>query len=207
MLTSHKKYDGSRKYVGDVGLSLHDDESFGTRKFFALSGPILDSLENGYTLVADELDSKLHPNLVCKLVALFNSKNSNPKNAQLIFNTHDTNLLSAEVFRKDQVWFTEKDKYGEAKLYALSDFRTDQVRKNEAFEENYIRGKYGAVPFLGFFDDFNLKSSAKNEGKETEATVVKTKAKRSTKSQSASGAVVRSTRRNKKSEADHIDRL
>lgn len=158
VLTSHKKYDSKKKHIGNINFSLDDDESFGTRKFFALTGPVLDAIENGYTLVVDELDSKLHPNLVCKIVSLFNSNTLNPKNAQIIFNTHDTNLLSSGLFRKDQVWFTEKDKYGEAKLYSLADFKSDTVRKNEAFEENYIRGKYGAVPFLGFFDNLIYKN-------------------------------------------------
>jgi AAA15 family ATPase/GTPase len=153
ILTTHKKFDDSKRHIGNTNFSLDDDESFGTRKFFALTGPVLDAIENGYTLVVDELDSKLHPNLVCKIVSLFNSQKLNPKNAQLIFNTHDTNLLSSGLFRKDQVWFTEKDKYGEANLYSLADFKSDTVRKNEAFEDNYIRGKYGAVPFLGFFDN------------------------------------------------------
>lgn len=103
----------------------------------------------------DELDSKLHPNLVCKIVSLFNSKEFNKKNAQLIFNTHDTNLLSSGLFRRDQIWFTDKNKYGEARLYSLADFKSDEVRKTESFEENYIKGKYGAVPYLGFFNDLN----------------------------------------------------
>ncbi len=166
IITTHKKFDASKKHIGNINFSLDDDESFGTRKFFALTGPVLDAIENGYTLVVDELDSKLHPNLVCKIVSLFNSKKLNPKNAQLIFNTHDTNLLSSGLFRKDQVWFTEKDKYGEAKIYSLADFKSDTVRKGEAFEDNYIRGKYGAVPFLGFFDnliDKNLLSHDENE--------------------------------------------
>jgi len=153
VLTSHKKYDDNKNVVGKVNLSLDDDESFGTKKFFALTGPVLDSLENGHTLVIDELDSKLHPNLVCKIVSLFNSKENNPKNAQLLFNTHDTNLLSSGLFRRDQVWFTEKNKFGEAKLYSLADFKSEDVRKNDPFEDNYIRGKYGAVPYLGYFDN------------------------------------------------------
>ncbi len=156
VLTTHKKYDKSKKYVEDVYFSLDEDESSGTRKFFALTGPILDVIENGYILVVDELDSKLHPNLVCKLVSLFNSKELNPKNAQLIFNTHDTNLLSSGLFRRDQIWFTEKNKFGVASLYSLADFKTDSVRKTEAFEENYIRGKYGSVPYLGLFDSLTL---------------------------------------------------
>ncbi|HRQ49874.1 MAG TPA: ATP-binding protein [Agriterribacter sp.] len=154
IITFHKKYDANRKDTDEaVRFSLEEDESSGTRKFFALTGPILDVIENGYTLVVDELDSKLHPNLVCKLVALFNSKEINRKNAQLIFNTHDTNLLSSGLFRRDQIWFVEKNKYGEARLYSLSDFKSENVRKTEAFEDNYIRGKYGAVPFLGYFDN------------------------------------------------------
>jgi len=166
ILTTHKKFDDSKKHIGNISFSLDDDESFGTRKFFALTGPVLDAIENGYTLVVDELDSKLHPNLVCKIVSLFNSQKLNPKNAQLIFNTHDTNLLSSGLFRKDQVWFTEKNKYGEAKLYSLADFKSDTVRKNEAFEDNYIRGKYGAIPYLGFFDNLmnkNLLPQDENE--------------------------------------------
>lgn len=157
ILTTHKKFDKFKQQIGNINFSLDDDESFGTRKFFAMTGPVLNAIENGYTLVVDELDSKLHPNLVCKIVSLFNSKELNPKNAQLIFNTHDTNLLSSGLFRKDQVWFTEKDKYGEARIYSLADFKSNKVRKNEAFEDNYINGKYGAVPYLGFFDNLKYK--------------------------------------------------
>ncbi|OFX49883.1 MAG: abortive infection protein [Bacteroidetes bacterium GWA2_30_7] len=140
--------------VGFINFSLALDESEGTKKYFYLLGPIIDAIENGSALVVDELDSKIHPNLVEKIVSLFNSKKLNPKNAQLVFNSHDTNLLSSGLFRKDQIWFTEKDKYGEARLYSLADFKSDEVRKKEAFEDNYVRGKYGAVPFLGFFDNF-----------------------------------------------------
>jgi uncharacterized protein len=164
VLTTHKKYNLNRKAIGNVSFSLDDDESSGTRKFFALTGPILDVIENGYTLVVDELDSKLHPNLVCKIVSLFNSKELNKNNAQLIFNTHDTNLLSTGLFRRDQIWFTDKNKYGEARLYSLADFKSDEVRKTEPFEENYIRGKYGAVPYLEFFNNLNnILSQYENE--------------------------------------------
>lgn len=165
VLTTHKKYDSFKKVVDNVNFSLDDDESSGTAKFFALTGPILDVIENGYTLVVDELDSKLHPNLVCKIVSLFNSKEFNKKNAQLIFNTHNTNLLSSGLFRRDQIWFTEKNKFSEARLYSLADFKSDEVRKKESFEDNYVKGKYGAVPFLGFFDNLNnLLPLYENEG-------------------------------------------
>jgi AAA15 family ATPase/GTPase len=130
---------------------MEEDESSGTFKYFALTGPILDVLENGYTLVVDELDSKLHPNLVCKIVALFNSKEFNKKNAQLILIHMTTNLLSSGLFRRDQNLVYQKDKYGAAKLYSLADFKSDEVRKNDPFEEIILRGKYGAVPFLRQF--------------------------------------------------------
>lgn len=147
--TSHKVYNEELQQVGLSDFSMEKDESNGTKKFFYISGPILDVLENGYTLVVDELDSKLHPNLVRKIVSLFNSKEYNKKNAQLIFNTHNTNLLSSKLLRRDQIWFTDKDRYGASKLYSLADVKN--VRKNEAFEDNYILGKYGATPYLGDF--------------------------------------------------------
>jgi hypothetical protein len=88
--------------------------------------------------------------LTCKLIEIFNSKEKNPNNAQLIFNTHDTNLLSSGFFRRDQIWFTEKNRYGASAIYSLANFKN--VRKEDNFEKNYIRGKYGAVPYLGDFD-------------------------------------------------------
>ncbi len=151
----HNLYGNDRRLMGKVRFSVSRDESNGTKKFLYLSGKIIDILENGGILIEDELDSKLHPNLVCKIVALFNSKELNKGNAQLIFNTHDTNLLSSGLFRRDQIWFTNKNKFGEASLYSLADFKSDEVKKNESFEDNYIRGKYGAIPFLDFFDNLN----------------------------------------------------
>lgn len=157
--TIHNVYDNDKRNIGKAIFSVLSDESNGTKKFLYLSGTIIDILENGGILIGDELDSKLHPNLVCKIVSLFNSKEFNPKNAQLLFNTHDTNLLSSGLFRRDQIWFTNKDKYGEAKLYSLANFKSDEVKKNEPFEDNYIRGKYGAIPYLGFFDNLNFNMS------------------------------------------------
>ena len=163
VLTFHRKYDSLKNRVGIVNFELGEEESSGTRKFLYLTGPILDVLDNGYTLFVDELDSKLHPNLVCKIVSLFNDPEINKKNAQLVFNTHDTNLLSSKLFRRDQIWFAEKNKYGESSLYSLSDFKSE-VRKTEAFEENYLRGKYGAIPILGNFDNINkILSTNENE--------------------------------------------
>ncbi len=163
VLTFHKKFDKLKNKIDTVNFTLGEEESSGTKKFFYLTGPILDVLENGYTLFVDELDSKLHPNLVCKIVSLFNDPKINKNNAQLIFNTHDTNLLSSGLFRRDQIWFAEKNKYGESKLYSLSDFMSE-VRKNESFEENYIRGKYGAIPSLSSFENLIKILKDENEG-------------------------------------------
>jgi uncharacterized protein len=133
----------------DDGTKLETElmtyESEGTKKFFHLTGPILNTLENGNVLIIDELDTKLHPLLTRKIVELFHNPKTNPKNAQLIFTTHDTNLLDRELFRRDQIWFTEKDKNHSSQLYSLSDFK---IRNDMDLEKNYIEGKYGAIPYL-----------------------------------------------------------
>lgn len=159
VFTIHKKYDENKRAIENVIFSLDDDESSGTKKFFALTGPILDVLENGYILVVDELDSKLHSNLMERIIALFNSREFNKNNAQLIFNSHNTNLLGSGLFRRDQIWFTDKNKYGEGNLYSLADFKSDEVKKNEPYETNYLRGKYGAVPYLNYFENLIKKLS------------------------------------------------
>jgi AAA15 family ATPase/GTPase len=92
--------------------------------------------------------------LVEKIVQLFNSPTTNPKNAQLIFNTHNTNLLGADLFRRDQIWFVKKDRYGASTLYSLASFKTDEVRKDDNYEKRYIEGRYGAVPYLQEFEKY-----------------------------------------------------
>ncbi len=122
------------------------NESDGTQKIFALAGPWLDSLENGYVLVIDELHDNLHPLMVKFLVNLFHCRETNPKNAQLIFTTHDTFILNQEVFRRDQIWFCEKDKDQSSKLYPLTDFSPRKGVEN--LERGYLAGRYGALPYL-----------------------------------------------------------
>jgi uncharacterized protein len=122
------------------------EESAGTVAYFWLLGPAIKTLEFGGVLLVDELDASLHPLLALSLVKLFNEKASNPHGAQLIFNTHDTNLLDNSILRRDQIWFTEKDPVGATHLYPLSDFVT---RRNESLKRGYLQGRYGAIPFLG----------------------------------------------------------
>ena len=104
--------------------------------------------------VIDELDSKLHPIITQAIVELFNTQEINSKLAQLIFATHDTNLLSFGKFRRDQIYFVEKDKFGASDLYSLAEYKEAtgaKVRKDRSFEKDYIQGRYGAIPFLGEF--------------------------------------------------------
>jgi uncharacterized protein len=159
-LTAHSIYDKAYKKQGTVSFSMEKHESHGTQKFFYLTGPILDALENGLVLVVDELDSNIHPSLVNKIVGLFNSGKINRHHAQLIFNTHNTTLLDSDLFRRDQIWFAEKDQYGAARLFSLADFKSD-VRKTEDFERNYLLGKYGAVPIVEDFEQQYLAVTAK----------------------------------------------
>lgn len=148
--TLHQKFDSDGNVVDNVIFELEKEESKGTRKFFAMSAPILDTLKNGKILIIDELDASLHPILTQHLIKLFHDENVNKNNAQLIFATHDTNLLKKTIFRRDQIWLSEKNKYGSTDLYSLAQFKN--VRKNEDFEKQYIHGKYGAIPYLGKFE-------------------------------------------------------
>ena len=123
-----------------------EDESDGTQKLFAFAGPWLDTLKNGYVLFIDELHDNLHPKLVRFLVELFHSPETNPKNAQLVFTTHETSILSQEVFRRDQIWFCEKNDMLATELIPLSDFSPRKGREN--LEMSYLAGRYGALPFV-----------------------------------------------------------
>jgi hypothetical protein len=129
-----------------------DQESAGTKKLFRLAPYIFDALESGGVLFVDELESSLHPLLGLEVVKLFHSLKTNPRNAQLMFTTHDTNLLGnppllgeSATFRRDQVWFAEKDASGASRIYPLTDYKP---RKVENLERGYLQGRYGAIPFL-----------------------------------------------------------
>ncbi len=135
----------------DNYLSINE-ESLGTQMIFAFIPFLADSLKNKKVLIIDELDKSLHPFLVQYIVEIFNDAEINKNGSQLIFNTHDTNLLDLNILRRDQIWFTEKNsETGESDLYSLSDF---SVRKQENVEKGYMLGRYGAVPFIK--NDFNL---------------------------------------------------
>lgn len=129
---------------GSAKFELHD-ESEGTQRLYGLIAPVLDCLRDGHVLVVDELDSSLHTLLVRRLITMFQTPELNSNGAQLIFSTHDTSLLDHTLFRRDQIWFTEKDADQATRLYPLTDF---SPRKQEAWERGYLAGRYGAVPFF-----------------------------------------------------------
>jgi AAA15 family ATPase/GTPase len=147
--TTHKKYGNDGSFVGEEEFDMDENESDGTQKLFALAGPLLNALNEGEVLLIDELDSRLHPLVTLAIIRLFSEVESNSKNAQLIFVTHDTNLLDKSLFRRDQIWFTEKNRYGATSLYSLAEFK---IRNDASFGSDYIKGKYGAIPFIGSLD-------------------------------------------------------
>jgi len=129
----------------DLPLEFNE-ESAGTRKLFALAGPWLDVLDNGFVLIVDELETSLHSIMVRFLLNLFHNPESNRHNAQLVFTTHDTTILDQTLMRRDQAWFVEKDAENATRLYPLSDYKP---RKGEALQKGYLYGRYGALPFPG----------------------------------------------------------
>ncbi len=136
-----------------------EQESAGTVAYLALLGPLVKALKEGGVICVDELDSSLHPLIAVEIMRLFEDRAQNPKGGQLIFNTHDTNLLNTGILRRDQIWFTEKDAKGETHLYPLTDFKP---RREENIESGYLQGRYGAIPFI-HSDEF-VTSLAEGDG-------------------------------------------
>ena len=128
-------------------------ESNGTRKMIYLFDYLIYALKNGMTLFIDDLDTKLHPLLTRYIINLFHNKEINISNAQLIYTTHDITNLNKETFRRDEIWFTEKDDDGVSEIYSLSDYKIDNVKiRNDAtFNKDYLTGRYGAIPELKQF--------------------------------------------------------
>jgi len=134
----------------DVSLPL-EEESDGTQRFFQLLGPWLEAVSNGYTVFIDELEASLHPLLTRELIKFIQDPRNNKTGVQLVFATHDVTLLDPELFRRDQIWFTEKDKVAGTQLYSMSDYKERKPRKGEAMQKGYLSGRYGAIPILEAF--------------------------------------------------------
>ncbi len=145
---------------GSATFELHE-ESEGTQRLYGLVAPVLDVIRDGRILVVDELDSSLHTLLVRRLVSMFHDPSLSRNAAQVIFSTHDTSLLDHTLFRRDQVWFTEKDEDQATRLYPLTDF---SPRKHDAWERGYVAGRYGAVPFFRELPTHFRQSSIRRSG-------------------------------------------
>lgn len=141
----------------DSHLMDLDVESSGTKSLLNLLGPIYQRLADGGVIIIDELNSTLHPLISRKIVSLFMDPETNSGKAQLIFSTHDTNILSSKMLRRDQIIFAEKDEFGSTHVYALSDIK---ARADENIEAGYLRGKFGAIPFLGVGSSFFAEADA-----------------------------------------------
>lgn len=149
--TTHNIYDKHGNVVGIRSFDKNVMESEGTKKIIEMSGPIFDTLQWGKVLIVDELDAKLHPFLTRNILELFMNPRINTNGAQLIFATHDTNLLNLNYLRRDQIWFTEKDQTESTDLYSLVEFRSEsggKVRNDSSIQKDYINGRYGAIPFI-----------------------------------------------------------
>jgi AAA15 family ATPase/GTPase len=157
MLTVSLIHKGSSRVAVPFGL---ENESDGTVAFYGLLGPLVHFVSSGGTLCVDELDASLHPLLALGILNYFRNPKLNPRGAQIIFTTHDTNILDRASLRRDQIWFTEKDAEGGTHLYPLTDFKP---RKNENLERGYLQGRYGAVPFIGSPDFLGNPSQNKAE--------------------------------------------
>ena len=153
MITFHKKYDEHNVLVDTVPFNFDKQESEGTKKLLYLLGPWYDTLQNGNVLIIDELDARLHSHLTLQLVDFFHAFNKS--NAQLICAVHDISLLDKETFRRDQIWFVEKNQFGASELYSLANFKTDKVRNKSAFGKNYMEGTYGAIPYFVVNEQLN----------------------------------------------------
>ena len=162
--TIHPKLNAQGNPAGSVIFDMDHNESDGTQKAFYLAGPIIDALSKGKVLIIDEMEARLHPLITRELIQRFNSIETNPRRAQLIFTTHDTNLLSKKLFRRDQIWFVQKSELCASHLYSLAEIKVDdnKVRNDASFEDNYLQGRYGAIPFLGEIKTILLEGDGSN---------------------------------------------
>lgn len=142
--TVHKRYDSSGIPIESIHFDLMKEESQGTIKYIALAGPIVECLSEGKTLLIDELDSRLHPDLIATIIKMFNSKSENPKNAQLIFTTNNHDFLEDKLLRRDQVFSFDKNTRGESSVSKAMILK--KVRNDASYKKDYKSGKYGSKP-------------------------------------------------------------
>lgn len=171
VMATHRMYDKAGKPTANTRTwKMADKESSGTQKAFHQSGPVLWALVNGGVLLIDEIEAKMHPLMTLNTIELFLHKESNPNGAQLVFATHDTNLLTYAKLRRDQICFAEKNRWEGTELYALSDFEyltksghSSKERPDADKEKRYIEGRYGAIPAFRQFQEFIRSTTWQNQ--------------------------------------------
>ncbi len=144
IISQRKIFDDNGQEVGFENLDFDEEASEGTKKMFNFAGIFINAMKSGSTIIIDEFDARFHTSLTKAIVKLFNSEKN--KAAQLCFVTHDTNLLDNELLRRDQIYFAEKNQRGETSVYSLNEIKG--VRNDSSLEKDYIKGKYGAIPFI-----------------------------------------------------------
>ncbi len=148
--------EASRKFLfchptdsNETALFEQNRESAGTYKMFSLAPLLIDTFENGGVLIVDELDNSMHPHMAELIIKLFNDPEVNPGGAQLIFSTHNANLMSPELLRRDQIWFAEKTD-GASRFFSLADFDKKKVTPTSPFAKWYAEGRFGAIPSIDY---------------------------------------------------------
>ncbi len=149
ILTYHNRYDENNLLLDAIPFQA-SMESAGTTQLIHILGPIYETLRRGGILFIDEFGSKLHTNLSIRLIDFFHKFNK--KGAQIIFSGHDTNLLDKDIFRRDQIWFINKDQFGASELYSLSEFNAKTVRNTSAFDKKYLQNEFGAADTIEISD-------------------------------------------------------
>jgi len=141
------------KDTNDIEELPLQEESGGTQKMISIYSFLVKALDYGSTLIIDEMDAKLHPLLIRYIINMFQFEETNPNNAQLIFTTHNVNDLNKDLFRRDQIWFVEKDENGVSDLFSLAEYKQNdkKVRKDASYGKDYLAGRYGAIPDLKDF--------------------------------------------------------
>jgi AAA15 family ATPase/GTPase len=163
VFTRHQVYnDQGLPTNNHIAWKLEERESAGTNKAFQISGPVFWALANGGVLIIDEIEAKMHPHMTLDTINLFLNKETNPHKAQLIFATHDTNILSYSKLRRDQIYFTQKNNWESTEIYSLSDFvyagsndpsKLEKERPDTDKEKRYLEGRYSAIPVLTGIDN------------------------------------------------------
>ncbi len=146
LFSKHAVYDENGAHLENISVPFGEWESEGTRKLFSIGSLIIESLTRGGVLIVDEFDARFHPNLTSLIVKLYQDKETNPLNSQLIFVTHDASLQRRSKLRRDEICFVNKDKYGISFLRTLVEFKG--VRKDASYDKEYLDGTYNAVPYL-----------------------------------------------------------